>query len=239
MIRAIGFDLDNTLFDHREAATQGLKSFVLKKGWKYQSDQDMAQEWHRLEDLYFAQYVSGVLTLAEHRRARLRELLVSTDTQVDDEQLDALWDEYLMHYSNSWVAFTDAQTVLREFKAKGYKLAVLTNGQQAQQEAKMKAMGLADFFDSLLAIGTVDAMKPDPRAFAHLCRVLECNPGEVLFVGDDLDYDVRPAIASGLHGVWLNRNGLVTQMENVAQVESLSGLRKLVQSLDNKGAIQE
>jgi hypothetical protein len=32
---------------------------------------------------------------------------------------------------------------------------------------------------------------------------------------------------------------LVTQMENVAQVESLSGLRKLVQSLDNKGAIQE
>jgi putative hydrolase of the HAD superfamily len=239
MIRAIGFDLDNTLFDHREAATQGLKSFVLKKGWKYQSDQDMAQEWHRLEDLYFAQYVSGVLTLAEHRRARLRELLVSTDTQVDDEQLDALWDEYLMHYSNSWVAFTDAQTVLREFKAKGYKLAVLTNGQQAQQEAKMKAMGLADFFDSLLAIGTVDAMKPDPRAFAHLCRVLECNPGEVLFVGDDLDYDVRPAIASGLHGVWLNRNGLVAQMENVVQVESLSGLRKLVQSLDNKGAIQE
>jgi putative hydrolase of the HAD superfamily len=183
--------------------------------------------------------VSGVLTLAEHRRARLRELLVSTDTQVDDEQLDALWDEYLMHYSNSWVAFTDAQTVLREFKAKGYKLAVLTNGQQAQQEAKMKAMGLADFFDSLLAIGTVDAMKPDPRAFAHLCRVLECNPGEVLFVGDDLDYDVRPAIASGLHGVWLNRNGLVAQMENVVQVESLSGLRKLVQSLDNKGAIQE
>jgi putative hydrolase of the HAD superfamily len=239
LIRAIGFDLDNTLFDHREAATRGLKSLVLKKGWKYHSDQDMAQEWHRLEDLYFAQYVSGVLTLAEHRRARLRELLVSTDTQVEDEQLDALWDEYLMHYSNSWVAFTDAHAILSEFKAQGYKLAVLTNGQQAQQEAKLKAMGLEDFFDSVLAIGTVEAMKPDPRAFAHLCRVLECDPDEVLFVGDDLDYDVRPAIRSGLHGVWLNRNGLVAQMENVAQLESLSALRELVQSLDNEGAIHE
>jgi putative hydrolase of the HAD superfamily len=116
-------------------------------------------------------------------------------------------------------------------KAAGYKLAVLTNGQQAQQEAKLRAMGLTHLFEDVLTIGTVDALKPDPRAFAHLCRILECDPGEVLFIGDDLDYDVHPAIRSGLHGVWLNRNGLVASEEIATQVESLSALKELLHSL--------
>ena len=230
MIRAIGFDLDNTLFDHREAATRGVELLVLEKEWNYQGDQNIGQEWHRLEDLYFAQYVTGVLTLMEHRRARMRAFLASTNARFEEEQLDALWDEYLIHYSNSWVAFTDAKTALSELKAAGYKLAVLTNGQQTQQEAKLKAMGLAELFEDVLAIGTVDALKPDPRAFAHLCRILTCNPDEVLFVGDDLDYDVRPAIRSGLHGVWLNRNGLVAPNNIGAQVASLSELMEFLDS---------
>ncbi len=232
MIRAIGFDLDNTLFDHREAASRGLASLVLAKGWNYQSDREMSHEWHRLEELYFDQFVAGVLTLAEHRRARMRELLASTDAQVDEEHLDALWSEYLMHYSNSWVAFDDAHAVLSELKASGYKLGVLTNGQQSQQEAKLKAMGIADFFDVVLAIGTVDAMKPDPRAFAHLCRNLGCDPSEVLFVGDDVDYDVRPAIQSGLHAVWLNKAGKQVPADIIANVQSLSELKEILNSLN-------
>jgi putative hydrolase of the HAD superfamily len=231
MIRAIGFDLDNTLFDHREASSRGLESLVREKGWKYQSNQEMRHEWHRLEEFYFDQFVAGVLTLTEHRRARMRDLLISTDAHVEEDYLDALWNEYLMHYSNSWVAFADAHTALSEFKAAGYKLGVLTNGQQSQQEAKLKAMGIADLFDAVLAIGTLDAMKPDPRAFAHLCRILECEPGEVLFVGDDLDYDVRPAIASGLHGVWLNRNGTQAPKDIGHQVDSLSALQEILHTL--------
>jgi putative hydrolase of the HAD superfamily len=237
MIRAIGFDLDNTLFDHREAASRGLESLVLEKGWKYQSDQNMRHEWHRLEEFYFDQFVTGVLTLTEHRRSRMRDLLVSTDSQVEEEHLDALWSEYLMHYSNSWVAFADTHTILSEFKAAGYKLGVLTNGQQTQQEAKLKAMGIADLFDAVLAIGTVDAMKPDPRAFAHLCRILGCEPGEVLFVGDDLDYDVRPATNSGLHGVWLNRNGTQTPKDIEHQVESLSELKEFLHTINREKAL--
>lgn len=228
MIRAIGFDLDNTLFDHREAASRGLELLIREKGWSYLGNESVGKEWHRLEDIYFAQYVAGAMTLMEHRRARMRTFLASTDTYVSDHKLDDLWDDYLHHYSNSWVADSDVLTALMELKSSGFKLAVLTNGQQAQQEAKLVAMGLNELFEVVLAIGTVEALKPDPKAFAHLCRVLECEPDEVLYVGDDLDYDVRASINAGLHGVWLNRNDMPTPEGINAQVQTLSSLREFL-----------
>lgn len=224
MIRAIGFDLDNTLFDHRVAATRGLELLVRDKGWTYLGRENVGKEWHHLEDVYFAQYVAGTMTLMEHRRARMRNFIASTDAKIDDRDLDDLWSDYLRHYSNSWVAYSDALVALEELKKAGFKLAVLTNGQQAQQEAKLSAMGLSHLFEAVLAIGTLEALKPDKRAFAHLCRVLECDPDEVLFVGDDLEYDVRGAISAGLHGVWLNRDGLETPSDVSTQVKTLSSL---------------
>jgi putative hydrolase of the HAD superfamily len=74
----------------------------------------------------------------------------------------------------------------------------------------------------------VDALKPDRRAFEHLCRVLECDAQEVLFVGDDLDYDVRASINAGLKGVWLNRDELVAPEGIETQIRSLADLQELL-----------
>lgn len=228
MIRAIGFDLDNTLFDHTEAAATAMRLLARDKGWTFTGAESLGSEWHRLETIYFSQYALGVMTLMEHRRARMREFLVSTDAQSGSHDLDELWNEYVQHYSNSWVAYTDASAALRELQAAGYKMAVLTNGQQAQQEAKLEAIGLSDLFEACLAIGTVEALKPDPRAFAQLCRVLECEPHEVLFVGDDIDVDVRASINAGLKGVWLNRDGLPTADGIDLQIQTLADLKSFL-----------
>lgn len=228
MIRAIGFDLDNTLFDHTEAAATAMHRLIDAKGWTYVGEESLGNEWHRIETIYFSQYATGVMTLMEHRRARMREFLVSTDAQVDEREFDELWNDYVFHYSNSWVAYSDAHAALSELKSSGYKMAVLTNGQQAQQEAKLKAIGLSDMFEACLAIGTVEALKPDPRAFAQLCRVLDCEPEEVLFIGDDIDVDVRASIRAGLHGVWLNRDSLATPEGVKSQVQTLSSLKEFL-----------
>lgn len=228
MIRAIGFDLDNTLFDHTEAAATAMRTLVREMRWTYNGSEPIGLEWHRIETIYFSQYASGVMTLVEHRRARMREFLKSTDVNSDEVELDSLWNNYVQHYSASWIAYSDVLATLRDLKGAGYKMAVLTNGQQAQQEAKLEAIGLSDVFEACLAIGTVEALKPDPRAFAQLCRVLDCQPHEVLFVGDDLDVDVRASVSAGLNGVWLNREGLATPPDISTQVRSLDSLKDLL-----------
>lgn len=232
MIRAIGFDLDNTLFDHRGAAAAGLSSFLRRRGWIYEGEPDLETIWQQIEQKYFSEYVAGNLTLAEHRRERMREFLNRANIQTDSADLHGFFAEYLAEYSNSWVAYSDAIPALETLRESGYVLAVLTNGQQDQQQRKLAKMGLSHFFTSVLAIGKVTHPKPDARAFLQLCASLDCEPEEVVYVGDDPHVDAIAATRAGLHGVWLNREGVQTQVGISNQISTLAMLKG---SIPNRG----
>jgi putative hydrolase of the HAD superfamily len=109
--------------------------------------------------------------------------------ELHDGELGELFEEYLSHYAKSWVAFPDGFPTLDALHRSGFRLAVLTSGQQKQQEAKLASMGLLDMFDSVLAIRTLSALKPDPRVFMGLCSAFGRGPSEVAYVGDDVQTD--------------------------------------------------
>ncbi len=225
MIRGIGFDLDNTLFDHRGAAAAGMSSLLHKRGWVYEGESDLETIWQQIEQKYFSEYVAGNMTLAEHRRERMREFLAIANIYVTGADLNGLFDDYLEEYSNSWTAYSDALPVLETLRESGYALAVLTNGQQDQQERKLAKMGLSHFFTSVLAIGKVTHPKPDARAFLQMCASLECEPEAVVYVGDDPQVDAVAATRAGLHGVWLNREGLEAHVGISNQISTLFMLK--------------
>ena len=207
MIRAVGFDLDDTLLDHRGAASTAIASLLRQQGWVYEGATEFGKEWQRLEQLHFAEYIAGNLTLIQQRRARMRDFLALVEVEAHEAELDDLFKEFLSHYAKSWVAFPDVMPTLGELHHSGFRLAVLTSGQQEQQEAKLASMGLLEMFDSVLAIGTLSVPKPDARAFLELSSALGCPPHEVVYVGDDPQWDALAATKAGLRGVWLNREG--------------------------------
>jgi len=225
VIRGIGFDLDNTLFDHRGAAAAGMSSLLHKRGWVYECESDLETIWQQIEQKYFSEYVAGNMTLAEHRRERMREFLAIANIRAASADMGGLFDDYLREYSNSWTAYSDALPVLETLQESGYALAVLTNGQQDQQERKLAKMGLSHFFTSVLAIGKVTHPKPDARAFLQMCVSLECEPEEVVYVGDDPQVDAVAATRAGLHGVWLNRDGLAAHVGISNQISTLFMLK--------------
>ncbi|WP_431043900.1 HAD family hydrolase [Streptomyces sp. P1-3] len=57
-------------------------------------------------------------------------------------------------------------------------------------------------------IGTSDdwgASKPDPEFFARVADVVPFEPGEILYVGDRLDNDIRPAVTAGMRTALIRR----------------------------------
>lgn len=94
-------------------------------------------------------------------------------------------------------------TSLREL---GHRLAVLTNGDQSQQEDKLALIGIDDLVDDLFTSSRLCAAKPDPQCFVAATELLGLSPGQCLMVGDDLAKDVVGARAAGWSAVWLNRN---------------------------------
>ncbi|MDP1721407.1 MAG: HAD family hydrolase [Candidatus Nanopelagicaceae bacterium] len=222
MIRAVGFDLDGTLFDHCGAASAGLATLLQERDWVYEGMANLGQEWIRIERGYFADYVAGNLTIGEQRRMRMRDFLAMANVEVRDAELDELVKSYLSHYANSWIAYPDVRPTLDRLRNSGFRLAVLTNGQQEQQEAKLVRMGIRDMFESVLAIGTLSVPKPDAKAFMELSLILGSEPWEVAYVGDDPHGDAIAATNAGLHGVWLNREGQETPEGVETEINSLA-----------------
>lgn len=66
----------------------------------------------------------------------------------------------------------------------------------------------APFNDDVDLIGTSDdwgASKPDGAFFEHLVEACPFPREEILYVGDRLEVDVRPAAAAGLHTALIHR----------------------------------
>jgi HAD superfamily hydrolase (TIGR01549 family) len=97
------------------------------------------------------------------------------------------------------------------------------------------------FTNDVDLIGTSDdwgASKPDPSFFERVAEVVPAEPGEMLYVGDRVDNDIRPAVAAGMHTALVHRGPWATIQWNTEEAKKLPTLR--VESLlELSGAIRE
>ena len=105
---------------------------------------------------------------------------------------------------------------------------MLTNGDEAQQRAKLRAVGLLDRFDCVIASSSLAAPKPATGAFVVACERLGKAPSSVHYVGDDLHTDALAAARAGLRGVWLNRLSEDVDIEPESTIRSLRQLPALL-----------
>ena len=209
-------DLDDTLVDHRGAAAAGVRRWLLSEGWATEEQVPaLVAVWNEVAERHFPAYRARRTTFLEHRRLRLREFLPTLDAVGpdaalwSDERLDAVFASYDAAYTAAWRAFDDALPCL-EALAGAVEIGVLTNGDQAQQEAKVIRTGLAGHVAAVLSSDALGVAKPDPSAFTTACARLGVAPGAAAYVGDRLDVDALAATAAGLHGIWLDRTGAGT-----------------------------
>jgi putative hydrolase of the HAD superfamily len=83
----------------------------------------------------------------------------------------------------------------------------VSNNLQAEQEEKLRHLGMAHLIDALVVSETVGVAKPDPAIFATALRQLGCAADDAVMLGDSWAADVLGARAAGLRAVWLNRHG--------------------------------
>lgn len=198
---AICFDLDGTLFDHHGSAREGVTRFL--QGLGAETTEAAIGAWFSAEDEQFERWRSGAIGFQEQRRARLRTVLPRLGVEVpgDEAGLDAVFDDYLRAYREAWRLFPESLPLLHELREHGHRLGLLTNGAEAQQLDKLDRMGLTDAFDVVCVSERIGFQKPDVSAFHTLSALLEVDPSDCLFVGDDPERDVAGALAAGMRAV--------------------------------------
>jgi putative hydrolase of the HAD superfamily len=107
-IRAVGFDLDGTLFDHLGSAADGVDAFFRFLG--VEPSKAARAVWFQAEESGYEKWRTGLVSFQEQRRYRLQIVLPAIGAAVPDrvEDLDGLFEEYLRSYQAAWRAFPDA-----------------------------------------------------------------------------------------------------------------------------------
>lgn len=112
-----------------------------------------------------------------------------------------------------------AKAVLETCRAHNLPLALVTNAHADGQWAAVRALGIEPYFQHILISGDerVAVRKPNPRIFRLACEALGTRPEETLMVGDNLEADIRGALACGMQALYLGR-------ETGADYETLPGI---------------
>jgi len=197
-VRAIAFDLDNTLWDVEPVLA---RAETRLGAWLDQNCPRIAQRLSR-EDMRRAR---EELAQREPHNAhdvtylRLACLEAHAREHGYDKGLAAEAFAVFLAARNEVELFADVAPALERLRAR-YALASLSNG-----NADLARIGLQSLFSVSLNARQVGAAKPQPRCFERLAQDLGLDAGQILYVGDDPVLDVAAARAAGCVTAWMNR----------------------------------
>ena len=211
-IRAVLFDLDDTLFAHRESVEAGIHTHRAALGGALAAAEAAAEfaRWNALEEEHYHRYLAGEIDFLEQRRARARAFVAPYGIELDDGAAAAWFESYLAHYERTWRLHDDVRPCLAALAPRA--LGIITNGDLTFQSAKIIGIGLDGLIplDNVVASAEVGVAKPDARIFELAAERFGVEPAEACYVGDRLHTDAIGATRAGLLGVWIDRRGGAT-----------------------------
>ncbi|NPA47929.1 MAG: TIGR02253 family HAD-type hydrolase [Thermococci archaeon] len=193
MIRAVFFDLDDTLIDTTELAERARRQAI----------SNMIRE--------------GLPVSFEEAYGELMELIKEYGSNFP-HHFDYLLRRLDLQYNPKWVAagvigyhntkFTYLNTVrgvrktLLKLREMGVKLGIITDGNPIKQWEKILRTDIDDYFDSVIVSDFLGVKKPHSKIFEKALSTCGVKAEESLMVGDRLYTDIYGAKQVGMTTVW-------------------------------------
>lgn len=230
MIKAVLFDLDDTLVDTTKLAEMARRN-AIENMIRHGLPVDFDTAYNELLEL-INEYGSN---FNRHFDYLLRRLELPQNPK---------WvASGVIAYHNTKFAYLrsvrGARKVLLDLKREGYILAVVTDGDPIKQWEKILRLELDDFFDDVFISDYLGVRKPHPKIFKRALKKLGVRPEEAVMVGDRLYSDIYGAKRVGMKTIWF-RYGKYRDKEleylDYADfaVDSLEEVPKIVRGLNNE-----
>jgi len=129
----------------------------------------------------------------------------------------------------SWEPFPEVRASLEEARARGWRLAILSNTDRDFIDASMERIGVP--FEFAIVASEIGSYKPGHRHWEEFAARTGAGRDGHVHVGASLFHDVAPARELGLPTVWINRLGEEPKPQPDVELRSLSGLADALDSL--------
>jgi 2-haloacid dehalogenase len=128
-----------------------------------------------------------------------------------------------------WEPFAEVPAALEGARARGWRLAVLSNTDRDLLDASLARIGVE--FELSIVASEIDSYKPARAHWEEFFERSGAAPDDLVHVGASLFHDVAPAVGLGLRTIWINRLGEAPEPQPDLELRSLDGLVDALDSL--------
>ena len=214
--RWVSFDCYGTLVDW----LGGIRS-ALARLWPDQDLDDLAATYHRVEpEVQAGRGIAYAAVMAE----TLERIAGERGLDLPEDQRGALAVSL-----PAWPVFPDVPPGLTELRARGWKLAILSNTDAELLDASLLAIGVP--VDLRIVASEIGSYKP---AFGHweaFFRTTGADRARHVHVAASLFHDVEPCAKLGLPCVWINRQDETSDLPRAGELTDLSALAETLDRL--------
>jgi putative hydrolase of the HAD superfamily len=239
-IKAVLFDLGDTLINFGKLRTARLFRDAARSSHAYLHEQHQPGGlfiWYFLRNLVHLRarcFISNLTGRDFDALELLQTVSSRMGVKLSDEQwehLAWLWYEPL---TKTATVEPDLKETLTALEQQGLKMGIVSNTfvNRTSLERHMRELGILDFFPLRMYSYEFKMRKPDRRFFQIAAERIGEPPENIVFVGDRIDKDIRPALDCGMTAVLKDaytNTGLATPPRTI-RIAVLSELPALIET---------
>ena len=215
MYKTIIFDLDDTLTNDCENIREAFK--IVLKYMKEDYTDEKFNRFYKIDKQTWANRAAGKLLTPyedsiEKKAEWLRayRFLKYFEDKISYEEAVHINEIYMNGMKKHVIARDNCYEVIKYLYDKEYKLVIATNGPIVPLRSKIEKLGITDYIDTIFSAEEVGYMKPHKAFYEGLLKKAKLtNLKDSLFIGDELEKDVKGAIENKIDICWCNYKNII------------------------------
>lgn len=214
MIKAIIFDLDNTLYNYDRCNELAEKKLIQMVSKDLLISQEVARNLLKNAKKNIKNQLGDDVAASHNRLLYMQNIC---------EQMEANPLIYAMKFYNCyWETMLEEMRpfdyvipLFKKIHDKGLKIAILTDLTAHIQYRKLDKLGICDYIDCIVTSEEAGAEKPSNRMFELALKKLQVEQNEALMVGDSVKKDIEGAKQCNIRGILFEtENRIKEDIEN-------------------------
>ena len=193
MIKAIIFDLDNTLLDFVK-----MKQFAVKASIRAMNEAGLNVD----EESGYKDVMELYMTTGWENQLVFDDYLKQTTGEVSNKILAAGVVAYRRAREATLLVYPNVNKTLIELLKSQIRLAVVSDAPSREAWMRLYYLNLHHVFDPVLTFDDTGARKPSPKPFKLALDKMNVGPDEALMIGDWPDRDVVGAKQIGMKTIF-------------------------------------
>ena len=197
MIKAVIFDLDDTLISEKEYVRSGFRQVAINISDEYKLD--MNEIYKLLLD-----------TCEEDSKNVFNRVFDKLNISYEIDDIKKLVEIYRGHKPEIKL-YDDAKYILDTLYKKGIKLGMITDGYKITQRKKLEALNIDNYFEYIVVTDELgkEYWKPHERSYKLMSKKLNVDLSEMVYIGDNEAKDFVTANLLGVKTIRIERiNGI-------------------------------